>query len=484
MIHLHKLSFLLCLPLLALRAEAYNSRDQSFQNPFCIIGAGPSGLTVAHYLEAQGKTTAIFDSNAEVGGKCQAYYDDSIARTTYHAMGALIFTNESYSNTLPLILQAGLPLSPALSPGPSADWNYWQYSSGEQGAQNITKLPTPDTLDMVLIAAEVEKYTLLWENTFGTLYSGPRYEGDIPEELTVPMNQWLSDNLFLAIPTFVEFGLVYEGYGDITQTPALYALQFLTPEILTYYIGTTPGYFVDFHKLWVWYAQNYVKGTIYSNTNVIKIDRSGDYPIITYKTSGNDFSTTQACSSLIMAFPPTPRALNAAGLDFTDQESDLFSNVGVTAYWSAAFEMNLPYPYAFLETPASPDFRPVVMLRYFNESTISTAYSLGPSPYNASSAASDEQVKQLLVSSANNLAKGLVQNGFTGVQEADIDVKLLTRHDYFPRVSSEALQAGFYTKYNALQGQKNTFWTSGLDRFENVESAIRAAKDLVDNVMV
>lgn len=49
--------------------------DQS-PDPVCIVGAGPAGLTVANKLEAKGYETVIFEKNPEVGGKCQAYYDE------------------------------------------------------------------------------------------------------------------------------------------------------------------------------------------------------------------------------------------------------------------------------------------------------------------------------------------------------------------------------------------------------------------------
>jgi NADPH-dependent 2,4-dienoyl-CoA reductase/sulfur reductase-like enzyme len=44
-------------------------------DPVCIVGAGPAGLTVANRLQAKGYETVIFEKNPEVGGKCQAYYD-------------------------------------------------------------------------------------------------------------------------------------------------------------------------------------------------------------------------------------------------------------------------------------------------------------------------------------------------------------------------------------------------------------------------
>jgi monoamine oxidase len=45
-------------------------------DPVCIVGAGPAGLTVANRLQAKGFKTVIFEKNPEVGGKCQAYYDE------------------------------------------------------------------------------------------------------------------------------------------------------------------------------------------------------------------------------------------------------------------------------------------------------------------------------------------------------------------------------------------------------------------------
>ena len=45
-------------------------------NTACIVGAGPAGLTVAKGLEDRGYTTVVFDKNAQVGGKCQSYYDE------------------------------------------------------------------------------------------------------------------------------------------------------------------------------------------------------------------------------------------------------------------------------------------------------------------------------------------------------------------------------------------------------------------------
>jgi monoamine oxidase len=67
---------LLLLSLFTLTAEAWPTRRNEEPCPVCIIGAGPAGLTAAGRLEQKGIKAVIFDDQEEVGGKCQAWYDD------------------------------------------------------------------------------------------------------------------------------------------------------------------------------------------------------------------------------------------------------------------------------------------------------------------------------------------------------------------------------------------------------------------------
>jgi cation diffusion facilitator CzcD-associated flavoprotein CzcO len=66
---------LLLVALLALTISATPVRRHP-PPPVCIIGAGPSGLSAAARLEAMGIPAVIFDEQKEVGGKCQAWYDE------------------------------------------------------------------------------------------------------------------------------------------------------------------------------------------------------------------------------------------------------------------------------------------------------------------------------------------------------------------------------------------------------------------------
>jgi NADPH-dependent glutamate synthase beta subunit-like oxidoreductase len=67
---------LLPLALLTLTTSARPAARHEEPKPVCIIGAGPAGLSAAGRLEKKGIKAMIFDSQAEVGGKCQAWYDE------------------------------------------------------------------------------------------------------------------------------------------------------------------------------------------------------------------------------------------------------------------------------------------------------------------------------------------------------------------------------------------------------------------------
>jgi hypothetical protein len=61
------------------------------------------------------------------------------------------------------------------------------------------------------------------------------------------------------------------------------------------------------------------------------------------------------------------------------------------------------------------------------------------------------------------------------------DVLAFSSHDCFPHFDPEQLAAGFYGKFNALQGQQHTYYTSGLNMFETAEFAIRAGYNIADS---
>ncbi|KAI0743306.1 hypothetical protein BC629DRAFT_1585253 [Irpex lacteus] len=433
-------------------------------NPVCIVGAGPSGLTIAHELETKGYKTVVFDKQPEVGGKCQGFYDGPDP-SIYHPLGALFFTNQTYVNTVALIDAANVPITPGISM--SNGWQHWLYGPGAS-AYNVTRMPNVTAAQTALVAAEYARYIAEWAVEFEPLYTSLRYTYGVPQSLTVSMSEWLSTHAYVALPAIMEAGMVPYGYGDITQTPAVYMLQYFTPDILGAFLEIIPGYIVDFHKVFVHYATS-VNGPIHLNAAVTRIDRSTSIPVITYNSN-----TTQACSDIVLAFAPTLENLRAIDMPLSSNESDVFSKVDITAYWSSATSTKIPYPYFYQQNPPQPLGAPVGFLRVFNDSSVTTTYSWGPVGSNLSI----REVTQLLVSTLTEVQTGADISD--PIVTAD-DVKAIRQWDYFPHLNTTDLRSGLYEKYNALQGKQHTYYSSGLNGFETVEFAIRAGKDLVQS---
>lgn len=201
--------------------------------------------------------------------------------------------------------------------------------------------------------------------------------------------------------------------------------------------------------------------------------------MITYHSATEKNPHTQKCSSLILAFPPTIPALQAAGLTLSPNETEVFSPIGLIAYYSGIVNIKSPpgnyealSPAPWLPPPAAGE--PVAFIHLWPESTTALTYSWGA--YRGSQTVS--AARALLESTLSAVNRNL--NPGSGDLNAG-DVLAFVPHDYFPHFDGPQLAAGFYDKFNRLQGQQHTYFASGLNMFETVEFAVRAGYDVVDS---
>jgi hypothetical protein len=463
-------------------------------DPICIVGAGPAGLTVANGLQAKGFETVIFEKNPEVGGKCQAYYDEL---GLFHPLGAILFSNETYRQSLPIIDASGLT---SMEFGHTTKNWYYDYKTGhvKRSTTSLSELTKSH-----LFKAEIDRYIHFWTTEFAPLAS-IGYKGGV-EGYTMSTLYWLLENDYpLLLLLFFE-GMIPYGYGDVTEVPIIYMLQYFTPDILLFFAGQRTGYIIDFHQVFVHYARDQVKGPIHLNTQITKIDRSGDFPVVTYKDPSQNGLSTQNCAKLVLAFPPVMHALQAANLDINDDEKTIFSPVGIIKYWSGAVRVATPYGDVFAGflrgtilgvidkfigylglghlsfgefIPWLPKAagEPVAYIRLFKESDVATTWSWGK--YKSNQTLAD--AKSLLKDVLSRFNKDPEDPNSEPVPVTDADIKDFREWDYFPHFDQPQLEQGFYAKFNALQGHKNTYYASGLNGFETVEFAVRAGKDVVD----
>lgn len=269
----------------------------------------------------------------------------------------------------------------------------------------------------------------------------------------------------------------------------LYILQYITPDLLTGFIGQHNVYYTDFHKVWVeWVKKAACKQDIHLNSEIRCIDRSGKNPILTYtKKHGNFYKWgKQECSSLIVALPPTIENLERAGLDLTEAENDVFKHVGVHNYFSSAVKLELPFGVSYIadakneSVPPPAEGGPVAVLRLSNDSDVSTSWSWGPyGEFESESSA--RALLQTTLSKINKDPRNLTAQAEPLCKN---DIRAFRKWDYFPHFDSAPLKAGAYAKLNKLQGCKKTYWASGLQGMETVEWAIKAGQDVVDSYYV
>lgn len=269
----------------------------------------------------------------------------------------------------------------------------------------------------------------------------------------------------------------------------LYILQYFTPDILTAFVGLHSVYYLDFHKLFVEYAQNQLRSTeIHTSTDVKCVDRSGENPVLTYSQPCKDGTAVEEvkleCSSVIFAFPPNLDNLEKVGVELTEIERDTFTNVTTHQYYSAAVDFAMPFGVSYIANSTSPrvpppnDGEPVAVLHLNQQSNVSVTWAWGPYEFQ-----SEEDARNILIESLGRINKDPRNINETVQPFTSDDVKAFRKWDYFPHFEGGALLAGAYDKLNKLQGQKKTFYASGLSGMEIVEWAIRGGRAVVDEYL-
>ncbi|KAJ9419460.1 hypothetical protein FOXG_07156 [Fusarium oxysporum f. sp. lycopersici 4287] len=437
------------------------------QPPICIVGAGVSGLTAAKALEDKGYKTVMFEKRDTVGGMCQSHYEDG----QYFPLGAVLFTESpSFAETFRVVNSSGVDFD-TFDPAYTYDYD------PKTGSAALTQASTPAAIQA--LQEELARYAGLWQNDFAPI-GVPGYKNGVPKEFTVPAKEWLLSNNFPIIASVINRGAGNYGYGDYTQIPILYFLQFFASDIIASFIGTMQPFKTDFFEVFKRVSKT-IKGSIHLGVKIERINRSPQ-PSIRYRSTKGRHTKTQLCSDVIIAFPPTSRALKKSELVLSAAERTLFAQVGVNSYFASAVRMSnlgdnltvsqeLPDPL----DPFKAEGQPVYLTRLHPESSIVNVYSADDPAH-----PSVTRVKRHLIRDLSKINKDLENVYADSTKLVAADIRAFSGQiDYFPHLGPEALADGWYERFNDLQGKDHTYFTSGLNSFETVEYTIRAARDLV-----
>jgi oxygen-dependent protoporphyrinogen oxidase len=411
-----------------------------------VVGAGPSGLTAAHELEARGyQNVTVFEKSDHVGGKVNTI--DLLGRKV--ELGA-VFASPDYTLTLGLADQYGVPYAAFETPR-------FVYDAGVKRtyADYLTQHYT-----IPQIQAAVQNYATVLQ-TFPQIFADGL--DNLPDDLKLNFSEFAVKYHIEPVADMAKSLIVGFGYGYYTTVPAIYELKILNMLVK---IGPTglesPPYFsfpTGYQSLWEAVAADL---DVRLNSNVTSIKRSSGNGPIKLKVNGvQEYEFDAVIVSAPLSAVPGFVKLSPA-------EEALFHQVETSRYFITLFLAAgaTQGEAVFIQDNANVEQlnRPSVWANPGGGVPIFQAYTIAkPNAWTAT-------VTALLAFDIAKMAHGL----FVG--------PLLQKEwpDYFPRVNSAAMMAGFYDQVEALQGNKGLYYVGGTLSFETVETSARYARSLVD----
>lgn len=415
-----------------------------------VVGGGISGLTAAYRLQQKGyKNVTVFEKNAEVGGKISTFYYQGVA----YEKGAVGLNG--FFEIAGLAKELGI--EPDLTP-PVGIYYLGKYISTSEFVTSIFGVgPTlKSMLSLVLLRL---RFPEIAETSLH----------DVDPELMVPLNRFLVNHPEISFAVNVPRPLIVgQGYGYYEEVPAIYILRLVyngTINNLKVLSGLSTieesgiYYFKSgYQKVLIKMAESL---RVKTDARVTGIDRtSSESVMITYVHKGK--IETAAFDVLIIATP-----LDSAN-EFVDDlagEHALFQQIRNYRYYSIIFRANnLPRSYgAFWEEKANIAARGDLLgWANPNEKDVYMGY------LHAMPNASESEV-------VGRFSAGIAEIGGDYIETLDVN-----EWKYFPTVTVENMQAGFFDQVNALQGRNHTYYIGSSLSVERVDFAIRQTEEIIN----
>jgi len=405
----------------------------------CIIGGGASGTYAAVRLLQSGKSVALIEKKDRLGGHVNTYVDP-ITKLSFD-FGVQFFDN------ITVVLNYAKSLNTSLiSLGADSPPKYANFGTGKLVTTSI--IPS--------ITAQ-EKAFLTYRkiaNQYSFLNNGFDLPHPVPEDLLISFGEFIQKyNLSAMAVTSSNLGV-----GNILTAPTLYMMKYLPPV-------SVDGYFVSGKQLTTFnqnnqglynnaldYIGNHTNVFLSSKITQIERDDCGVQVVV----SNPDGEKLIKASKLLISIPPNLENLESIHLDLVEQENSIFGQFINNYYWNMVIKnTGLPNgtPFIVNVQPEAPDLIATEPSPMFIQQTQVTGLYVVDygSPHNIS----NDQVKADVLAT---LARIDAANGFSTNSTPEI-VAFDNHSPYELRVPSEAIKNGFYGDLNALQGQRNTWWT-------------------------
>ena len=403
-----------------------------------VVGGGASGLTAALRAHEAGHQVTVFEEQPDIAGKCASRSWDGRA----YDMGGHLAT-AAYVRTAALVGSLGLEIEPATITR--------ELFVEEEG--RIADFQVDEEL-----RSQFLRYSE-WRSGPGRSLSEPGF-ADAPAGARIPLRAFLDEQGLARLGEAIGPSYTSTGYGYMSD-PELPAFYFLRACEQAGLLSQIPS---DLPRYWtirggmqrLWDAVRARLPDVRTQARVSAVERR---EVVRVRSSAG----IEEFDRVVMAVP-TPVAQEI--LDLTLEERDLLGQVRHLRYFTVVTRARgLPTRAFYVLRPYTDDpaqiGAPVAFHHRYEGDKIVLFYSY------ASPDQSAEAIAQRVRQEAARLG---------GVVDEVLEVK---EWPYFPHVSSQSAQGGFYERFRAIQGKHATLWVGSLFNFELIEPNIAWSERIV-----
>jgi len=405
-----------------------------------IVGAGISGLSLAHELELRGyRSVTVMEKADRVGGKCCSI--EYKGRT--YEMGALIGL-PSYKMTMEYMERFDL-----LEKGPLLDRGFFH----PQGSR-ISQIPLEQMSDF---AREFKRLPSLMRR-----YESVREPGfrQVPPELCKPFSAWCDENgLTVLRQVFMHYFCAF-GFGNIDDVPTVYVMKLLNYDNLMSFIEIT-------HMI------SWPSGVTELPRRMA--DRVSDLRLtcevqrINKEDTGRvKVETNQGTLYFDKVIYTAPLQDFAQKIELVRDEEELFKSIINEKFRVYAYRVdNMPKLSGYIPGNMGNASRGNMMAWYYRwadlaQTDLITVYVA------ENDHMSDAEIRE-------NIESTLAALGGENIR-----LYMMKRWNHFPHVDTAALESGFYERIESLQGKYGIYFAGEIMNFPTLENCIRYAKALVN----
>ena len=442
----------------------------------CIIGAGPAGLSHAHYLRKAGyNNVQLLEINSKVGGKS---HSETFNNRSFD-MGANYLTPD-YKHIMEMAHEVGAKTYHEKSP--------IAYNPETGNFTPLLKAILEGTSFFSFAWSAMRYFMIRWKLNKVLPFAGNMGLSN-NKELMVPFDQWLDNNKLGNLKRLFSIPVTMMGYGELSEIATPYVLRYIGLGTFRTMLLFGAGLSISYPKRFVEGFQRFwqrISWTLNVRTS-IKVEsvkrENGKIRIkyVEYRLHEDGFKMTdydEEYDYLVLSCPLTVDTLEP-WLDIRKEEKEMFSPDKVThrtfGITLVDDEKELKFKWRIFHIfPLAKINEPSIFAHQFPSNP---AYEIYTPMTNPAKDITKKQ-EQTLIEDMEAKAFKIIES--LGGEANHDDVLHYDLWKYFYQISIDDFKSGYFDQLEAMQGQNNTFYNMGLNSFELIEPIARYSKHLVD----